>query len=108
MRSFFDWLVQLWRRFTRPWLRLQWIDEEPGSLSGGTLYVVGTPEFQKWAIFACPCGCRDRIELYLGHERRPHWTIKVEHGRATIIPSVWQTGGCGAHFFVRRGRVDFV
>jgi Family of unknown function (DUF6527) len=74
----------------------------------GVLYVVGTRKIQKWATFLCPCGCRDRIELYLGPHRRPRWTIAFSRHGATLKPSVWQTRGCGAHFFVRDGRVDFV
>lgn len=101
-------LVREWRRFTRPRLRLRNVDEEPETPTRGVLYVVGSRELQKWAVFSCPCGCRDRITLYLGDQRRPSWKIHFDRAGVTLTPSVWQTRGCGAHFFVRDGRVDFV
>jgi hypothetical protein len=104
-----DWLEDRWKHYTRPSLRLRWVDEEPDLPQLGILYLVGTPAVPKWAVFECPCGCKERIDLYLGNLRRPNWSVSVSRrGRATLVPSVWQTGGCGAHFLVRDGRVDFV
>jgi hypothetical protein len=103
-----DQFLAWWKYLTRPGLRVHFVEMEPDAIAPGILYVVGTQQMQKWAIFVCPYGCKDRIELYLGTSRHPRWTMRIEEGRATLQPSVWQTGGCGAHFLVRRGRVDFV
>lgn len=101
-------LAKAWHHATRPRLRLRLVDEEPGRPTPGLLYIVGTREMPKWAIFECPCGCSDRIELYLGSRADPRWKASFNRRGTTLKPSVSQTGGCGAHFFVRDGRVDFV
>ncbi|WP_425525696.1 DUF6527 family protein [Xanthomonas campestris] len=56
----------------------------------------------------CPCGCGEVIELSLSPESRNFWKLAVEAGRPTLHPSVWRKTGCGSHFWVRRGRVQWV
>jgi hypothetical protein len=74
----------------------------------GQLHVVGERGFQKWAYFKCPCGCGVPIMLSLSTKRRPSWQVKIDWlGRPTIHPSVWQTDGCYAHFWVRHGQVQW-
>lgn len=103
-----DQVVAIWRYATCPRLRLRFVDDEPTRVSAGVLYIVGTRALPKWAIFACPCGCEDRVELYLGPYSSPRWSASFGRRGTTLRPSVWRTGGCGAHFLVRNGRVDFV
>lgn len=58
----------------------------------------------KWAYLRCP-KCGEQIQLPLGEGNR-YWRIRRDIlRRPTIIPSIWQTGSCGAHFFVTRGSV---
>lgn len=56
----------------------------------------------KWALFKCPCGCREVIELKLFGDISPKWNI--ESG-PTLIPSVRIIVGCFSHFFITEGEV---
>lgn len=63
-----------------------------------------------WSIgMRCPCGCGQTIEITLISEVTPHWNLRMEpDGTPTLTPSVWLREGCRSHFFVRRGRVNWV
>lgn len=77
-------------------------------LQQGRLYLVGDRRFQKWAVMACPCGCGESIMLSLSQKKRPSWSVAWDWlGRPSVDPSVRQTAGCYAHFWVRRGRVEW-
>lgn len=63
-----------------------------------------------WSVgMRCPCGCGQAIELALIPEAKPRWKLHAEPGTPpTLTPSVWLREGCRSHFFVRRGRVEWV
>lgn len=62
----------------------------------------------KWAVFRCPGGCGEKLQLSLVAGRRPRWSVKVDRlGRPTITPSVRVTSGCLCHFHVRQGQVEW-
>ena len=62
----------------------------------------------KWALMRCPCGCGDRLQLSLSPDRRPRWNVVVDRlGRPTVTPSVRMRDGCGAHFHLRGGCVEW-
>jgi len=65
---------------------------------------------EDWCVgLRCPCGCGQRVELPLIKEAEPHWRLNVEQdGTPTLVPSVWLQEGCCSHFFVRRGKVEWV
>lgn len=65
---------------------------------------------EDWSVgMRCPCGCGQHIELALILEAKPCWKLLVEPDEIpTLTPSVWLRKGCRSHFFVRRGRVDWV
>ena len=82
---------------------------ETSALPPGLLLVVGGPGYQKWAYLTCPCGCRQPIMLSLSATRHPNWKVRIDwFNRPTIEPSIWQTDGCCSHFWVKRGRIDWV
>lgn len=61
-----------------------------------------------WAIFNCPCGCKNVISLPLQKNHNPHW--RLEHsfeGKPTLYPSVWQNKGCMSHFWVVNGKIEW-
>jgi hypothetical protein len=61
--------------------------------------------YEKWAHFKCP-RCAEHIQLPLAG--REHWTIRIDWlRRPTLSPSVWQTGSCQAHFFLRQGNIEW-
>jgi hypothetical protein len=84
------------------------VDEFPDSLKSATVYVSGERGHAWAAALICPCGCGEVIELNLLKQVRPCWDIE-EHqdGSVSLMPSVWRQKGCGSHFFVRRGRIDW-
>lgn len=74
---------------------------------GRSLYVVG--EKPKWAILECPCGCGDTIDVNLMRSRSPVWELSMQNGKATLYPSLWVSKQkCGAHFWIRHGKIDWV
>lgn len=105
---------QWWRRWqaasTRWWpyrVAIVSDDEIPKRLRWRRIYVVGTPAWR--AVFTCPCGCADAIELSITPEIRPYWTLDADRaGRATLSPSVCRTGACHSHYFIRDGRLLWV
>ena len=77
-------------------------------VSDGELVVVEDAGVQKWACFNCPGGCGQMISLSLNLKRRPRWHLLMDFwSRPTVDPSVHQQNGCGCHFWVKRGRVDW-
>ncbi|MHA6766945.1 DUF6527 family protein [Sphingobium ummariense] len=46
------------------------------------------------------------LEIALLEEARPRWSLEIDQrGRPSLSPSVWRKTGCGAHFWLRKGRV---
>lgn len=80
----------------------------PDAIDPGTVYVIGGKGYQKWAYFRCPADGEEIIQLSLMPNRRPRWEVSTDFlGRPTIHPSVRQLDGSYAHFWVRRGQVDW-
>jgi hypothetical protein len=68
---------------------------------------VGTNEKKKWLRFVCPCGCGAVLALNLMRSQTPCWTVQEhEDGSISVQPSV-DAQKCGAHFWVRRNRIDW-
>jgi hypothetical protein len=65
---------------------------------------------EAWSILMrCPCGCGQPVELPLIREARPRWSLQVnKEGHPTLAPSIWRREGCGAHYFVRDGKVVWI
>jgi hypothetical protein len=60
--------------------------------------------YPKWAHLSCP-RCKEHIQISIA-EGPNSWRLTVDLlNRPTITPSIWQTGSCGAHFYVRRGQL---
>ena len=78
------------------------------AMQPGIIYIVGGPGYQKWAVFRCPRHKDEIIQLSLMANRRPRWTITTDFiGRPTLHPSVRQLDGSFAHFWVKRGLVEW-
>lgn len=77
------------------------------SVRHDNLVIVGHPDKRKWLVFLCPCGCGEVLWLNLMASHHPMWRI-ADHkdGTITVSPSV-NAQKCGAHFWVRRNRVDW-
>ncbi|WP_246510696.1 DUF6527 family protein [Bradyrhizobium glycinis] len=57
----------------------------------------------------CPEGCGRTLSMNLLPGAHPCWTLQ-EHpdGTGSLTPSVWRKEGCGCHFFLRRGKIEWV
>lgn len=94
----------------KPELVTQFVSEQPApdGITPGIIYVVGGPGYQKWAVFRCPAYESEIIQLSLMPNRRPQWTVQADFfGRPTIHPSVRRTDGSFAHFWIRKGTVEW-
>lgn len=71
--------------------------------------VLARDDGEDWCVgFRCPCGCGRKIELLLIKEARPRWDLTIDaRRRPTLKPSVWLDTGCGSHFWIRNGRVQW-
>jgi hypothetical protein len=114
--------TKVWGLVSLParWVRSRWfqpkpepvrfirVDEMPDRLKSWTVYLCGEGEHLWAAALICPCGCGEVIQLNLLQQARPCWNA-VEHpdGTVSLAPSVWRQKGCGSHFFIRHGRVDW-
>jgi len=98
------------RLIRRPAFTMQPVADhpDPATMADGLIYVVGGRGYSKWAYFRCPADRAEIIQLSLMPERRPRWTVAADWlGRPTINPSVRQLDGTRAHFWIRRGVVDW-
>jgi hypothetical protein len=85
------------------------VGDEPESGGPGELYVVEDSGVQWAAVVSCPGGCGQMLHMNLLPDVRPVWTL-TEHsdGSASLKPSVWRREGCGCHFHIRKGRIEWV
>jgi len=109
MKALPVWAVRvLWMlRIGRADLCVVDVGEQPneGELRTDVLYREIRDGYLKWAYLVCP-RCREQIQLPLAG--KGSWIVTMDLlRRPTVRPSVWQTGSCGAHFFIDRGHFAF-
>ena len=69
-------------------------------------YIVARNNQPKWALFLCPCGCKEVITLSLQRAHYPRWTASPsKDNRPNLRPSVWRDVGCFSHFILQDGRI---
>jgi hypothetical protein len=84
------------------------VEDIPDRLVPANVYLAGEDNNLWAAAMLCPCGCKDVIELNLLTQARPSWKVQQHSdGTVSLAPSVWRQKGCGSHFFVRQGRIDW-
>ena len=77
------------------------------TLAPSVVALVGTADNLKWARLRCPCGCGEILALNLMAGHSPRWTVTtLREGTISIHPSVDATK-CGAHFWIRDGRITW-
>lgn len=93
-------------KFARTNYTITLIDESPDAVNQGTIYFVGSPNKQQYAIFNCPCGCGRNVELNLNPKSSPCWKVQWHlSGTISLSPSVWRKGGCHSHFFLKKNNI---
>lgn len=100
--AWLEWAARhkLWRR--PDYLTLE-VSETPldEEMAGDLIYDEVRGGHRKWAHMVCP-RCGEHIQVQTA--ARSKWLLHVDWlRRPTIHPSIWETDGCGAHFFVRKG-----
>jgi Family of unknown function (DUF6527) len=74
-------------------------------LPPGLVVVEVRDDYLKWAHMVCP-KCGDHIQLPLAGKRR--WRISIDVlRRPTLSPSIWERRSCGAHFYIRKGKISW-
>ena len=94
-------------RLRRPEYLADLVSERPclEELRAGIVLVEIRGGHLKWAHLRCP-QCGDHIELPLAGN--VPWTVRMDFfRRPTLAPSVWERAGCGAHFFLQKGKVEW-
>lgn len=103
-----EWFVRAGHRLlglVPPYRRAR-VPDVPEAIAANTIYVVGEADHVWFAVFACPCGCADVVQLSLLPKGRPRWRLTAHWtGSVSLSPSIARLRGCRSHFFVRRGRV---
>jgi len=106
--------IDFWRRLglTRPRVKaVVYVDspmDVPDEIDRRTLVIVGSTEFQKWAMFECPCGRGHRLAINLQQGHRPSWRLDLASGSPSLFPSIDSIADRRCHFWLRNGRVRWV
>ncbi|MET0373794.1 MAG: DUF6527 family protein [Rhizorhabdus sp.] len=109
-RKYVAWLLREAKSIVWPDLVFRSVEQQPApqDLKVGVVYVVQGGDTPKWALMRCPCGCGEKLQLSLSPTRRPRWAVQKDRlRRVSLHPSVRQTGGCFAHFWVHRGVIEW-
>ncbi|WP_409190630.1 DUF6527 family protein [Bradyrhizobium sp. RDM4] len=89
----------------RPDFLMKDVGEAPDELAQGFVFREVRGGYQKWLHLKCP-RCGEHIQIQLAGAQR--WVISTDWlNRPTVKPSIWQTGSCQAHFFIRKGGIDW-
>lgn len=85
------------------------VREIPDTLDPKTIYIAGDKGHKWVAVFVCPCGCRQTIQLNLLHDADHVWNTTIHRDASiTIRPSVWRITGCRSHFIIVKGQLKWV
>ncbi len=102
-----------WWQFI-PWLpwrvvaTVEAADEVPEHLPRRGAVLVGSPTYQKWVVFDCPCRGGHRIMVTLDRSHWPHWRL-TEKPLLSLWPSVdAMYGGQRCHYIIRNGATHWV
>lgn len=104
--SFLQWLAEI-GVWTRPRFLTLTVNDEPApdQIQDGFLYEEVRGGYAKWAYLRCP-RCAETVTLSIAVGA--NWTVRTDWlSRPTVSPSIWQTGTCGAHFFIRKGELEW-
>lgn len=82
------------------------VDDFPDEVEDRKVYIAGDKGREWLAVFRCPCGCGDIIQLNLLKEARPRWRIRyLKKRRLTITPSISRLVNCRSHFTLVNGQI---
>lgn len=99
------------RVIARPAVTMKVLERHPApqEIRHGQLIVVVSGGKPECAYIQCPANCGGHVQLSLDLLHRPRWKVQADFlARPTISPAVFRHHGCGAHFAVRQGRIDWL
>lgn len=68
--------------------------------------VVVRRHWTRAVLFNCPDGCGDVLVINVDPSAGQAWRLREDEGGGiTLMPSVWRSSGCYAHFILWRSRV---
>ena len=79
--------------------RVESMTDVPDKL-GSEIVLVLRKNVAQWAVFMCPCGCGQRLNVNLMRSAEPHWLMSMRRGKVSLSPSLWATEKCGSHFWL--------
>jgi hypothetical protein len=74
-------------------------------VSGGDDIVIIERGRARTVLFNCPDRCGDIVVINVDPVHRPVWRLALGDHGVTLMPSVWRTSGCRAHFIVWRSQI---
>lgn len=102
--SWIQWLVKVGFVAPPDFLAID-VAEAPDRMPKGVAFREVRQGYEKWLHLECP-RCGEHIQIPLAG--KGCWSVSVDWlRRPTVNPSIWQTGSCQAHFFVRRGAIEW-
>jgi len=101
------WWNRIPRRYWRIVIVIDSADDVPIRLPSHGAALVGTSLRPKWLVFDCPCQRDHRTMVNLDIQRRPTWSV-LKRRRLTIMPSIDDYSIDRCHFFIRRGKINWV
>lgn len=104
-----DWWYRLKRRHRYTCVKcVDSMIEVPERTARG-IYIVGSRESPKWAVFDCPCSRGHRLTVNLMRSRYPYWNLEMARETVSLTPSIVVTDHpCQSHFWLHRNRVRWV
>ncbi len=74
----------------------------PEPLDADTIYLIGEHGNEWLAMYQCPCGCGNTVNLILAVGAvHPQWKFTIIDNRVTFSPSIHSTGfACGSHYHI--------
>jgi hypothetical protein len=82
------------------------VEDFPDEVRDNIVYIVGEKRQEWLAVFRCPCGCREVIQLNLIKGVKPRWRV-IYHKKRTfsLYPSVNRIVNCRSHFTLTRSKI---
>jgi len=89
--------------------RMRAVEDLPDRLDRKTLYIVTEGELCVYAAMACPLRqCAEPLSMNLLPDYQPMWRLtQHKNGSASLYPSIWRKTGCGCHFWLRCGTIEW-
>ena len=84
------------------------VEEMPGNLKPGILYIFDNAGYHWQMVMLCPCGCGDVLFINLVDTHNPYWKYYLDNrSRITLRPSLHRKDRCRSHFFITKNKINW-